>query len=611
MKPRKLTRRQFLIGTSTALAGAALACKMGGGRAPGTSPSTTASPATSLSTATPVAAAATPPLQPTAPPDLAADLVLLSGKVLTIDATDTIAQAIAVKDGLIQAVGADGDIAPFIGEATRVIQLNGRTVTPGLIDAHNHFQVMGLINSYYVPLLPPDVITNEDLQAKLAEIVAQTPEGEWINGYFLSIKGTGLPSRYDLDPVSPNHPVWITQQGGHYGTANTRALELANITSGTPDPPGGMIGRDSRGELTGIFYNHRAMDLVRQHVPLYTQEMVRDNILSTQKLFAACGVTSFHDNNVRGVETVQSYMNMAREGLMYLRGAIYYTLEWPADIERALNEMDTYADGFMRFAGYKFLLDGQLTMAYCHEPHNGDRWDMPTWDPQMFKDAVQSLHDTGYQICVHCAGDAATDLTLDAYEAAMAANTRSDPRHRIEHAVFTRPESTLRMKDLGVVVCTQPQFIRLCGDHYAELMGEARAKRAIVTREWLENGVVVALGSDCPSTPWYTPHATLIGAVARPTYTNKPYEPEQGLTIQEALRAHTMGSAYAGHEENEKGSLEAGKLADMAIWDTDLYTATLQEMWNMNAEMTIVGGEVVHDTGSLALRRGKDLADCC
>jgi predicted amidohydrolase YtcJ len=406
----------------------------------------------------------------------------------------------------------------------------------------------------------------------------------------------GLPTKHELDPVTSDHPVWLVQQGGHYGSANSLALQMAGITAATPDPPGGMIGRDPDGEPNGVFYNHRAMDLLRKVTPLYTTEDVRNNIASTQPLFASCGVTSFHDNNVRGVDNVATYLDVGKQGQMYLRGAVYYTLEWPTDLDRALYEMEhDYADDFMRFAGFKFLLDGQLTMAYCHEPHNGERWDMPTWDPQGFKDAVRALHDTGLQICVHCAGDAAVDLTLDAYEEAMDANPLPDPRHRIEHAVFTTPQATQRMKDLGVVVCTQPQFIRLGGDGYADIMGEERAKRAIVTREWLENDVVVALSSDAPSTPWYTPHATLIGAVARPTYSNKTYEPDQCLTIQEALRAHTMGSAYAGHEEHVKGSIEVGKMADLVVWSTDPYTATLKQLWEMVAEMTVVGGEIVHE----------------
>jgi predicted amidohydrolase YtcJ len=156
-------------------------------------------------------------------------------------------------------------------------------------------------------------------------------------------------------------------------------------------------------------------------------------------------------------------------------------------VERALKEVEYYqGNGFMRLAGFKFLLDGQALMAYCHQPHNGVRWDMPTWEPQSFKDAVRALHDTGLQICVHCVGDAAVDLTLDAYEAAMNANPRPDPRHRIEHCVLSTPQATQRIKDLGVVVSTQPQFARLYKDRdrLVELFGEERARRFIVTREW-------------------------------------------------------------------------------------------------------------------------------
>ena len=233
-------------------------------------------------------------------------------------------------------------------------------------------------------------------------------------------------------------------------------------------------------------------------------------------------------------------------------------------------------------------------MAYCHQPHNGERWDVPTWDPQNFKHTVHTLHDTGLQICVHCAGDAAADLTLDAFEEAMNANPRPDPRHRIEHAIITTPEATQRMKDLGVVVSTQPQFIRLAGDIYAGLFGEERARRAIVTREWLEAGVPLALGSDSPTTPWCTPQVTLFGAVSRITFSNQTHGPDQCLTIQEALRAHTMGGAYAAHEEDTKGSIEVGKLADIAVWAEDPYTAPMNRLWQIPIEMTMVGGEIVY-----------------
>lgn len=525
----------------------------------------------------------------------AADLVLTNGKVITVDAGDRIVQAVAVKDGLIQAVGTDAEIQGYIGTETQQLDLQGRALTPGLIDPHNHLQVMGMMGSYYASLMPPDVRSLDDLRAKLQELAAQTPEGEWIVGYYLAVTEGRLPNRDDLDPASPNHPVWLVQQGGHYGSANSLALQAAGITAATNDPEGGVIERDAHGEPTGVFYNHRAMDLLRKVVPQQSHAQAMQNIIDTQAAFAACGVTTFQDNNVRGVDNIQAYFDVDRQGQMLIRGAIHYTLEWPSDLNRALNEVERYqGNGFMRLAGFKFLLDGQAKMAYCHEPHNGVRWDLPTWEPQSFKDAVLELHKTGLQICTHCVGDAATDLTLDAYETAMNADPRPDPRHRIEHCLLSTPEATRRMRDLGVVVSTQPSFIRLGGDYYASVFGEERMSRIIVTREWLDAGVHLALGSDAPTTLWYTPQVTLFCAQNRLTGTNRQFHPEQCLTIQEALRAHTMGSAYAAQEETIKGSIEVGKLADLVVWSADPYTAQAQELWQMPVAMTLVGGRVVY-----------------
>ena len=599
--PEQATRRDFLkaLGLSLgALAGAGVACGRGGKTAV---PAATqaAAPSTQLPAVLPptqVAAAPVPAATATSlPAGEVADLVLLGGKVITVDPADAIVQAVAVRGGRIQAIGTDDQIRAMVGPATQAIDLKGRAVTPGMIDAHCHLQIQGLMNTWYVPFLPPEVKTMADLRNKLAEVVARTQKGEWIQGYFLAVTEGGLPNKQDLDPVSPEHPVWIMQQGGHYGSCNSVALRIAGITAATPDPTGGVIERDALGEATGVFYNHRAMDMLRRSAPTYTLDMVRENIQSTQPLFAACGVTSFHDNNVRGVETVAAYQAAGSQGDMILRGAVYYTLEWPSDVDRALKQID-YSEGgeMVRFVGFKFLLDGQAKMAYCHEPHNGVRWDLPTWEPKSFKEAVRALHDTGLQISVHCIGDAAVDLTLDAYEEAMNANPRPDPRHRIEHVIITTPEATRRMRDLGVVACAQPQFLRLTVDGYASTFGTERSRRAIVTREWLENGVHLALGSDAPTTPWYSPAITLLGAVARPTISGKPHEPGQELTMQEALRAHTMGSAYALHEESVKGSIEVGKLADLAVWGEDPLTATPQQLYDIPVDLTLVGGKVIY-----------------
>lgn len=256
-----------------------------------------------------------------------------------------------------------------------------------------------------------------------------------------------------------------------------------------------------------------------------------------------------------------------------------------------------------RFAGYKFLIDGQGPTAYCHEPHHGVEWQLPTWEPQMFTETVKSLHNTGLQICVHCIGDAAADLTLAAYEAAMNANPRSDPRHRIEHAIITTPQSTQKMKDLGVVVSTQPAFVYVFGEGWRTLFTAAQMERILVTREWVETGVHVAIGSDAPSTPLYYPQATLAGAMTRYTSKKGQIGADQALDFAQALRAHTYEGAYAAHQEDIKGTLEAGKLADLVVWPEDPGRMSLSELaQTTTVDITMVGGKVVYENASSTSR---------
>ena len=206
------------------------------------------------------------------------------------------------------------------------------------------------------------------------------------------------------------------------------------------------------------------------------------------------------------------------------------------------------------------------------------------------------MHDTGLQICVHCIGDAAADLTLEAYEAAMDANPRSDPRHRIEHAIITTPQATQKMKDLGVVVSTQPAFIYVFGEGWKTIFTPAQMERVVVTREWLDAGVHVAIGSDAPSTPLYNPQATLAGAMTRYTFMGDPIGADQVFDFTQALRAHTYEGAYAAHQENIKGTLEAGKLADLVVWPEDPARLNPGELVRTTTvDMTMIDGKVVYE----------------
>ncbi len=568
-------RRDFLKLSPAVLGGAILACSKSEQLAGGT-------------------AALSPGPMPTVAPGTFGDTIFVNGKVVTMDGADTIAQAVAVKDGLILKTGSDKALRELAGPKTQMIDLRERTLTPGLIDAHTHPQLMGAY-SRRTSFSPPEVKSIQDLKRKLAEVTRKAAKGNWIWGIsqFQALTDGRMPSRQDLDAVSPEHPVWIIHQGGHFGVANSLALKMAGISESTANPMGGVIERDTKGNLTGVLYNLQAMDLISKQIPRMTAEMVRENILSPQRLLAACGVSSFQDNYARPPDTIRRYLEIGRQEKMLLRGAIYYALERPQDLDGALT-IEHYADPYMRFAGFKFILDGTLPIAYCHEPHKGLKWNMPTWDPKTFKRAVRTLHDTGLQISVHTLGDAALDLALDAYEEAMRANPRPHPRHRIEHCVLSTPKAIRRMKDLGIVIGFTPTLIRQGGDSCRYLFEDKRFERVMVARDWLKAGIPVAIGADAPCMPWYTAQMTLWATMARLPYSNKIIGPEQRLTIQEALRAHTIGAAYAAHEEKIKGSLEPGKFADVTVWTEDPYTLPLQRLYNATVDLTMVGGKIIY-----------------
>jgi predicted amidohydrolase YtcJ len=271
-----------------------------------------------------------------------------------------------------------------------------------------------------------------------------------------------------------------------------------------------------------------------------------------------------------------------------------YAQELPGRIEEI--EAMRYEDDYMHFAGAKFQADGGLEASFTHEPHNGIAWNISIWKPDDLNEAVRAFHDAGYQVAIHTGGDAAVDMALDAIELAMNANPRPDPRHRIEHSVLNTDKALQRTKDLGVVISTQPTLIRAFADGCFRIWGEERTQRMVPTRTWLNMGVPLALSSDAPSMPWWDPQSTLYASIVRASWSKKPVSPEQAMTIEEAMYAHTMGGAYADFAENKKGSLEPGKFADLTVWDDNPYTVEPADLLNLNIDLTMVGGKIVYQS---------------
>jgi predicted amidohydrolase YtcJ len=535
---------------------------------------------------------------PTLAPGVAADTILVNGNIVTMDAKRTKAKSLAVKNGQILLVGEEQAVRAVSGANTKVIDLRGRTVTPGLIDAHCHLSACGLLGTAYVDINWPAVSTIQQMQAKVAERIAKTPPGKWVVGSgWLTFNGR-TPTKHDIDPVSPKHPVMLINQGGHMAVVNSLALEMAGVNANTKDPGTGRFEREKNGAPSGLVMNHPAMDIFRKLWPpeLLDVKTMETSILNPQAKFASMGVTSFQDVYARDMDRMQAYFGIARRGEMTLRGQVMNVLEYIQELDGRIKQIEAmrFENDYMHFAGGKFQIDGVLDLSFTNEPHNGLSWKVSIWKPDDLNKAVKAFHDAGYQVACHAIGDAAVDMSLNAIEAAMKASPRPNPRHRIEHSLLNTNSALQRTKDLGIVISTQPQAIRLFADALEEIWGPERTQRLIPTRTWLKMGVPLALSSDAPSMPWWDPQTTLAASILRISATNKLVSPDQAMTIDEALYAHTMGSAYADFSENKKGSLEPGKFADLIVWHDNPYTVSTADIPKLTIDLTMIGGKVVY-----------------
>jgi predicted amidohydrolase YtcJ len=531
-----------------------------------------------------------------------ADVVLLNGKIITVDANDNIVQAVAVKDSVIIKVGSNNAIQNFIGSGTVVLNLQGKTVTPGFIDAHNHMVTAGEIETLTLSLMPPRVQYIADIQQIIAEEVLKVPDGTWIYGHgFFNLMDGRTPTRWDLDTVSPNHPVFINHISGHMAVANSKALEIAGIDSSTVDPAGGVVEKDSvTGEPTGVLMNHYAMSLVWQYLPRPTTEQYRMAIEAMVKPYQYEGISSFEDVNVGTFSKLMAYKEADSLGTLEIRGYTLYTSEYPQQVYDALDVFDPavtepYETAMLKFGGFKFLIDGHAGLAYCYEPTNGNRWDLPAWDADSLQKVVNMVHQAGYQMAFHCMGDKAIDMALDALEGALAVAPREDHRHRLEHCLIPTDAALLRIRQLGLVVSVQAAAMFFSGDAYRTIFGDTRVQRLMPIKTMLDMGIPVAFGSDFPTVPEFKPQLALQEAIVRKTKSGYEINLDERIDRTTALRLHTMGSAYASFDENIKGSIEEGKLADMTVWSGDYGTVLVNQIKDLEIEMLIVGGIIYQD----------------
>jgi predicted amidohydrolase YtcJ len=537
-----------------------------------------------------------------------ADLILFNGKVITVDPQDHIFQAVAIKGDTILATGSDLDILPLAGPECKTIDLKGKTVTPGLIDSHYHLMYYGAqFWPGYLNIRHPVVTSKADLMQVVGDYARQLSPGDWISGnqgYMLQPFETL--DRWDLDSISPDNPAYLRHSSGQFSVVNSKALEIAGIDSTTPNPPGSLIMHDAGGQPTGILSHYPAENLVGKYATGYgdrTEEQKFEDIERGQQLCLEAGYTTVQDVIISTVDDVLLYKQYADSGKLKVRvyAMLFVDTEQQADTLAKIYQPSDSGSVMFRFGGWKLAMDGGVaarTVLMYDKTLFASQISYPYHSQEELNRMVQILHNTGLQVAVHVEGDEGIDMTITAFEEAMKANPRPDPRFRIEHGLFPTVAALQRMKANNIILSTQPQWISWYGDGFGQSTDDAAMNRLLPLKTMLENGIHLAFGCDVPASLYQEPKFAFYGAVLRRSLqSGTVFNPVQKLTPQEALRIHTMGSAYAGFADSTTGSLEPGKFADLVIWSHDLYSISPSELNDLTSEMTIVGGVIRYDAG--------------
>jgi predicted amidohydrolase YtcJ len=530
-----------------------------------------------------------------------ADLILLNGRIITVDPNDSVAQAVAVSQGRITAVGDTASIRALAGAGTRVIDLNGKCVTPGLVDSHFHVIYYGQqFRPGWLDIRFPKARTKADLLRLVEARAKDTPKGQWVvgnQGFSLSVGG--VPSLAELDAVTPDHPVYLKDRSGQFALVNTLALRQAGIACDTPDPLNAKIGRDAAsGEPNGLLFHYPAEQMVQRRIPGYGTRTEADAREGQRRALAA-GYTSAQDVIVMMQEDIDEYRALARAGGLQMRLYLMRYLASEQQAQAVLPLVDRFKDEWLTFGGWKLAVDGGPSAGTClmydRSLPMANR-SYPFFEQGTLDRIVLQAHNTGLQVAFHAMGDRAIDMAINAVEAALNASPRENHRHRIEHLVFPSRQALERIKRLGIVVSTSPQWISFFSEALRQASDDATMEGFFPLRTMLDMGIPVAFGCDVPATIMVEPRWAFIGAVTRASLRGGgAATPEQRIGIHDALRMHTLGSAYAAFEEDIKGSIEPGKLADLVVWSHDLYAAMPRELAELQPVTTMVGGNVVYE----------------
>jgi predicted amidohydrolase YtcJ len=550
-----------------------------------------------------------------------ADLILLHGQILTVDEHDTVAEAIAIRRGVILRVGSDADIQALADSTTRVIDLKGYTATPGLIDTHAHIAGGGVDELYSIQLSDADSVA--EISRRIKAKVSLVKEGEWITGAGWDegkLTEHRYPTAADLDAVAPHNPVWLMHTTGHYGVANSLAMKLAGVTSRTPDPPASTIDRDSQGKPTGVFKEDAAMILIIRLIPETTPEQMRAGILHIQDVLHREGMTAVKDPDIFQLQW-DAYKAVLDNGKLKERICVL----WDAGItlasaKHALEEINSaprlpasLGDGRLLSCGVKLFMDGSggARTGWMWKPwmRNGKAIDLtqdgkpntgyPHMDPDTYRRMVMLFQQSNVPIGTHAVGDRAMDWVVDSYELAEGQFPHPGLRHAIIHANLPTSHALDTMArlqsryDAGYPEM-QAEFLWWIGNVYAGNYGPERDLRLIPLKTLQKRGLLWSGGSDYSVTPVAARYGLWASIARRTSDGRTPFGVAESVDRRTALRSYTAWGARQMFLEDKIGTLEVGKRADIAVWDRNIYTTPTDRIKDMKCLMTLLEGEVVY-----------------
>ena len=524
------------------------------------------------------------------------DLVLTNGNIVTVDEANPRAQAVAIANGHFVAVGSNEEIRPLTGALTKKVDLGGKTVLPGFIDAHTHPAWSGLRHLREVDC---DLRSIGAIQEALRERAKQTPPGEWVLGFKYDDTKTAegrFMTRQDLDEVSREHPIYVNHRGGHSSYVNSRAFEAAGVDEKTPDPPGGKFVRDpTTGKLHGRTLE-TGNDFFEKVIPSkFSRSDYQEGVQLISKMMVATGVTSVHDAG-GSTDDLLAYQDARTAGELLFR--VYCLIRY-ADLDRMIDAgvRTGLGDEWVRVGSMKTVCDGSISerTALLSKPYVGrpdDYGILVTEEGELYEQA-RKAHQAGWQIGIHANGDVGIDTTLRVFERLQRESPRPDPRYRLEHCTVINKSLVRRIKKLDAIPNPFSTYVYFHGEKMPEY-GAERLEDMFAVRSFLDAGIKVTQTSDYPPGP-FEPMMALQSSVTRTDMNGNLWGGSQKVTVEEAIRVGTLHGAYASYEEDVKGSIRAGKYADLVVLGRDPLQEDPFSLIDIPVERTMVGGRWVYE----------------